>query len=383
MKVSIVVPVYNEQDNVLPLAEELNRLTAALPDLEVLLVDDGSRDGTWGVIESLAAADSRVVGLKLSRNRGHQNALLAGLMNADGDAVISLDADLQDDVAVIDDMITAWQSGFEIVFGVRRSRKEDSFFKRWTARRYYALLAGLMNADGDAVISLDADLQDDITLIDDMVAAWQSGFEIVYGVRRSRAEDSFFKRWTARRYYGLLRMLGVDVVPDHAEYRLLGRAALEALAEFPETNLFLRGLVPQLGFRSTQVLYDRKARTAGETKYPLRRMVGLGLDGITSFSAVPLRLIAAGGAVLFVLSSIVAVWVAGVRLFTDHAVPGWASTTLPIYALGGVQLLCLGVVGEYVAKVYMEVKRRPRYLIERVAGDVGGVIRTDKSKLQQ
>ena len=325
-RLSIVMPCYNEQQG---LADSARQVLQVLSDLvargrvgegsNLWLVDDGSRDGTWGVIETLAAADQRVVGLKLSRNRGHQNALLAGLMNADGDAVISLDADLQDDIGVIDDMVSAWQSGFEIVFGVRRSRDEDSFFKRWTARRYYALL----------------------------------------------------------------RLLGVDVVPDHAEYRLLGRAALEALSEFPETNLFLRGLVPQLGFRSTQVFYDRKARTAGETKYPLRKMVGLGLDGITSFSAVPLRLIAAGGAALFVLSSIVAVWVVGVRLFTDHAVPGWASTTLPIYALGGVQLLCLGVVGEYVAKVYMEVKRRPRYLIERVAGDVGGVVRTDKSKPQQ
>jgi len=325
-RLSIVMPCYNEEQG---LAESARQVLQVLSDLvargrvgegsSLWLVDDGSRDGTWAVIEALAAADPRVVGLKLSRNRGHQNALLAGLMNADGDAVISLDADLQDDIGVIDDMVSAWQSGFEIVYGVRRSREQDSFFKRWTARRYYALL----------------------------------------------------------------RRLGVDVVPDHAEYRLLGRAALEALSEFPETNLFLRGLVPQLGFRSTQVFYDRKARTAGETKYPLRKMVGLGLDGITSFSAVPLRLIAAGGAALFVLSSVVAVWVVGVRLFTDHAVPGWASTTLPIYALGGVQLLCLGVVGEYVAKVYMEVKRRPRYLIERVAGDVGGVIRTDKSKPQQ
>jgi polyisoprenyl-phosphate glycosyltransferase len=323
-RVSLVMPCYNEQEGLAASAGLVLRLLSDLlargrvaEGSNLWLVDDGSRDGTWGIIESLAAADPRVVGLKLSRNRGHQNALLAGLMNA----------------------------------------------------------------DGDAVISLDADLQDDITVIDQMIAAWQAGHEVVYGVRRSREQDSFFKRWTARRYYGLLRRLGVDVVPDHAEYRLMSRAALEALAEFPETNLFLRGLVPQLGFRSTQVHYDRQPRLAGETKYPLRRMVGLGLDGITSFSAVPLRLIAAGGAALFVLSMLVAVWVVGVRLFTDHAVPGWASTTLPIYALGGVQLLCLGVVGEYVAKVYMEVKRRPRYLIERITGGaVPGVVRTDKLK---
>lgn len=325
-RLSVVMPCYNEQEGLAGAARQVLDLLASLvargriAEANLWLVDDGSRDGTWAVIESLAAADARVVGLRLSRNRGHQNALLAGLMNADGDAVISLDADLQDDIGVIDEML----------------------------------------------------------------AAWQSGHELVYGVRRSRDQDSRFKRWTARRYYGLLRRLGVDVVPDHAEYRLMSRAALEALAEFPETNLFLRGLVPQLGFRSTCVYYDRLPRRAGDTHYPLHRMVGLGLDGITSFSAVPLRLIAAGGAVLFVLSTLVALWVMGVRLFTDHAVPGWASTTLPIYALGGVQLLCLGVVGEYVAKIYLEVKRRPRYLIERVVGDAGTVTaRTDKSKRQQ
>jgi glycosyltransferase involved in cell wall biosynthesis len=323
-RISIVMPCYNEQEGLAASAQQVLQLLAELRSRgrvaegsNLWLVDDGSHDATWSVIEGLAAADPHVVGLKLSRNRGHQNALLAGLLNADGDAVISLDADLQDDIAIIDDMI----------------------------------------------------------------GAWQAGHEIVYGVRRSRVQDSYFKRWTARRYYSLLRLLGVDVVPDHAEYRLMSRAALAALAEFPETNLFLRGLVPQLGFRSTQVHYDRKLRLAGDSKYPLRRMVGLGLDGITSFSAVPLRLIAAGGAVLFVLSTLVAVWVVGVRLFTDHAVPGWTSTTLPIYALGGVQLLCLGVVGEYVAKVYMEVKRRPRYLIEKSVGKVDSVVaRTDKFK---
>jgi hypothetical protein len=159
------------------------------------------------------------------------------------------------------------------------------------------------------------------------------------------------------------------VVPDHAEFRLLGRNALQALAEYPETNLFLRGLIPQLGFRTARVLYDRRLRLAGHTKYPLGRMLGLGIDGITSFSAVPLRMIAATGALLFLFSMGVSLWVLGVKLFTDHAVPGWASTTLPIYALGGVQLLSLGLVGEYVAKIYVEVKRRPRYIIERMTSD--------------
>lgn len=309
MRLSIVVPCYNESA---VLAECVRQLRQVLQDLEargkveagsrLWLVDDGSRDDTWAQIERLAAQHADVVGVKLSRNRGHQNALLAGLLTADGDAVVSLDADLQDDVGVIEQMVDAWHAGSEVVFGVRRSRAEDSFFKRWSARRYYALL----------------------------------------------------------------RVLGVDIVPDHAEFRLLGRAALDALARYPESNLFLRGLVPQLGFPSTRVYYDRLQRAGGRSKYPLSRMLGLGIDGITSFSAVPLRMIAALGALLFVVSMGVSAWVLGVKLFTDHALPGWASTTLPIYALGGVQLLSLGLVGEYVAKIYMEVKRRPRFVIERV-----------------
>jgi polyisoprenyl-phosphate glycosyltransferase len=311
MRLSFVIPCYNEEAVLGRCAHQLLGLLDALrakgkiaADSNLWLVDDGSRDGTWKLIESLAAQHSAVIGVKLSRNRGHQNALLAGLMSADGDAVISLDADLQDDTAVIEEMIDAHIAGSEVVFGVRRSRRQDTFFKRWSARRYYALL----------------------------------------------------------------RMLGVEVVPDHAEFRLLGRSALQALAEYPETNLFLRGLIPQLGFRTTQVFYDRQLRSAGETKYPLGRMLGLGIDGITSFSAVPLRMIAATGAVLFLVTMGISAWVLGVKLFTDHAVPGWASTTLPIYALGGVQLLSLGLVGEYVAKIYVEVKRRPRYIIERVTG---------------
>ena len=323
MRLSVVIPCYNEEA---ALADSVREVRQALDSLEarrkiargsqIWLIDDGSRDGTWPLIESLSAADPQVVGMKLSRNRGHQHALLAGLLSADGDAVISMDADLQDDLGVLEEMVDAWRAGSEIV----------------------------------------------------------------YGVRRSRTEDTLFKRWTARRYYGLLRVLGVDIVPDHAEFRLMGRKALEALAEYPEANLFLRGLIPQLGFRSAQVLYDRRLRLAGETKYPLRRMVGLGIDGITSFSAVPLRLIAATGAVLFVLSTVVALWVLAVRIFTDRAVPGWASITLPIYALGGVQLLSLGVVGEYVAKIYLEVKRRPRYIVERTTRDPAVVEARDNSQ---
>ncbi len=268
MRLSVVIPCYNEEPalastvgQVRQLLDEL-RAKGKVTGSNLWLIDDGSRDGTWKLIEQLAAQHADVIGVKLSRNRGHQNALLAGLMSADGDAVITLDADLQDDIAVVEEMLDAHLAGSEVVFGVRRSRVQDTFFKRWSARRYYALL----------------------------------------------------------------RVLGVEVVPDHAEFRLLGRAALGALAEYPETNLFLRGLIPQLGFRSARVFYDRRLRVAGETKYPLPRMLGLAIDGVTSFSAVPLRMIAATGALLFLVAMGVSIWVLGVKLFTDHAIPGWAST---------------------------------------------------------
>jgi len=309
VKLSLVVPCYNEEA---ALPETTRRLQELLEDLirrgkvdddsSIWLVDDGSRDQTWPFIHSLSTRSARFFGVKLARNHGHQ----------------------------------------------------------------FALLAGLLSADGDAVISLDADLQDDLGVIEQMVDEYEKGHEIVYGVRNKRVTDTWFKRWTAERYYGLLGMLGVGIVPNHADYRLMGRAALNALEEYREVNLFLRGIVPQLGFRSTRVYYERHERIAGETKYPLKKMVALAADGITSFSAVPLRLIAALGAGVFIMSVGLAIWILAVRLFTDRAVPGWASTTLPIYALGGIQLLSLGVVGEYVAKVYMETKRRPRFLIEKI-----------------
>ncbi|HTQ37171.1 MAG TPA: glycosyltransferase family 2 protein [Steroidobacteraceae bacterium] len=312
MRLSIVVPCYNESA---VLADSTRRLRLVLEELRqkgkiaaasnLWLIDDGSTDDTWPLIRQLAAAHADVVGVKLSHNCGHQNALLAGIEQA----------------------------------------------------------------DGEAVVTLDADLQDDITAIEAMVDAHAAGSEVVFGVRRDRGQDSPFKRGTARAYYRLLRVLGVEVVPDHADFRLLGRAARGALLAHPEGNLFLRGLVPRLGFRSTRVLYERQPRAQGRSKYSLARMLGLGIDGITSFSAVPLRMIAAVGACLFVIAMAVSLWVLGVRLFTARAIPGWASTTLPIYALGGVQLLSLGLVGEYVAKIYMEVKRRPRYLVEQVTRD--------------
>jgi polyisoprenyl-phosphate glycosyltransferase len=233
----------------------------------------------------------------------------------------------------------------------------------------YALLAGLSSADGDAVISLDADLQDDLSVIEQMIDAFADGNEIVYGVRNRRMNDSFFKRWTAKRYYGLLRFLGVNIIPNHADYRLMGRAALVALGDYREVNLFLRGIIPQLGFRSTSVYYERQQRIAGESKYPLGKMVALAMDGVTSFSPVPLRVIAVLGAMVFLASVGVSIWVLSVRFMTNRAVPGWASITLPIYGLGGVQLLSLGVVGEYIAKVYMETKQRPRFVIEKIVGE--------------
>jgi glycosyltransferase involved in cell wall biosynthesis len=309
MRLSLVVPCYNEQEALPQSVPQIGALMRELigrgliaADSNVWFVDDGSRDSTWSILESLALRDEMFVAVKLSRNRGHQNALLAGLLSADGDAIVSIDVDLQDDLA--------------------------------------------------AIVK--------------MVEAYHAGYEVVYGVRAARATDTWFKRWTALRFYGLMKFLGVEIVPNHADFRLLGRMAVEALRCHGEVNLFLRGIIPQLGFRSTSVHYDRADRIAGESKYPLRAMLKLALEGVTSFSPAPLRMIAGLGGIVCLLSLFMVLWVLGIRLLTDRALPGWASTTLPIYALGGVQLLCIGVLGEYVAKIYSETKARPRFLIERV-----------------
>jgi len=309
MNISFVVPCYNEEDALPHTSEQLVKLLDDLiargkagPASNMWFVDDGSRDRTWEIIESLAAKSPRIVGVKLARNIGHQNALLAGLLSADGDAIISLDADLQDDLGAVERMIDAHAKGYEIV----------------------------------------------------------------YGVRALRTTDTPLKRWTALGYYRISRMLGVDLVPNHADYRLMGRRAIKALGNYGEVNLFLRGIIPQLGFKSCSVYYDRNARVAGESKYPVRKMVALALTGVTSFSAAPVRLIAAMGGILFLISAAMSLWVLVVRLVTNTAVPGWASVTLPIYALGGIQMLCMGVIGEYVAKIYLETKRRPRFLIEHI-----------------
>jgi polyisoprenyl-phosphate glycosyltransferase len=309
MKLSLVVPCYNEEEALPYTAPALENLMLDLiarqkisADSNVWLIDDGSLDGTWCQIDALVRRSALFVGIKLSRNRGHQNALLAGLLSA----------------------------------------------------------------DGDAVISIDADLQNDLNVIERMIETHRAGYEIVYGVRKARDTDTWFKRWTALRYYGLLRKVGVEVVPNHADFRLMGRNSLNALGMHAEVNLFLRGIIPQLGYRTTSVFYDCLERVAGESKYTLRKMIALALDGITSFSTVPLRLIAGLGGLVCIFSMVMVLFVLGVRLFTDRALPGWTSITLPVYLLGGVQLLCVGILGEYVGKTYAETKGRPRYLIEKL-----------------
>lgn len=311
---SLVLPCYNEEE-VLP--ETTARLVALLARLKqageiaadsaIYYVDDGSRDRTWQMIEDYARAGGGVRGIKLSRNRGHQNALLCGLMTAPGDILISLDADLQDD--------------------------------------------------------LDA--------IPRMVAEYRRGSEVVLAVRSRRTTDHFLKRFTAEGYYKLLAFLGVQIVYNHADYRLLSRRAIEALRSYDETHLFLRALVLQLGFKTSVVEFERAERFAGESKYPLSKMLALAWQGITSFTAYPLRLITGAGVLVSLGSLGMAIWALVVRLFTEHALPGWASVVIPMYFLGGVQLLSLGIIGEYLAKVYEAAKRRPRFHVETVCGGQG------------
>ncbi|OGA34401.1 MAG: glycosyltransferase [Betaproteobacteria bacterium RIFCSPLOWO2_12_FULL_62_13b] len=308
---SIVVPCYNEEAVLPETARRLLELIGRLRHAgkvgarsSVYFIDDGSKDRTWPLIEKLSRQHPAIGGVKLSRNRGHQNALIAGLFRA----------------------------------------------------------------PGDVVVSVDADLQDDLNAIEEMIDAHLAGCDIVYGVRRSRCVDTMFKRFTAEAYYRVLKAMGVDVIFNHADYRLMSRRAIEALKEFKEVNLFLRGIIPQLGFATAIVRYDRAGRFAGASKYPLMKMLALAVQGITSFSATPLRMITATGLIVSLGTFIVTLWALFVRLFTDDAVPGWTSTVVPMYFLGGIQLLSLGVIGEYLAKVYMETKKRPRYIIEKVVG---------------
>jgi len=301
----LVVPCYNEEE-VLPetsrrLKEKLTALTAEgkiTDKSRVLFVDDGSRDKTWQMISALHEEDERFGGVKLSRNRGHQNALMAGL-------TASLDHPC------------------------------------------------------DAVISLDADLQDDIDAIDRMVDSCINGNDVVYGVRSARDTDTFFKRTTAQGFYKVMKMLGVDLVYDHADYRLLSRRALEGLMQFDEVNLFLRGIVPQIGYKSDIVTYERGERFAGESKYPLKKMIAFAIEGITSFSVRPVRLITAAGAAISAVSALI--WLILLFTSTDATIKAAAS----IWTLGGIELVALGVVGEYVGRVYQETKHRPRFIIEK------------------
>ncbi|WP_084151117.1 glycosyltransferase family 2 protein [Azohydromonas australica] len=309
--VSLVLPCYNEQE-VLP--ETTTRLVALMARLKadrvvssdsaIFFVDDGSRDRTWELITRYTEKYTQVCGIKLSRNRGHQNALLCGLMTAPGDVLISLDADLQDDLEAIPRMIEAYRQGSEIVYGVRSKREKDSFFKRFTAEGYYKLLAAL----------------------------------------------------------------GVQVVFNHADFRLMSRRAIESLRRYDETHLFLRGMVPLLGLKTSTVEFERAQRFAGESKYPLTKMLALAWQGITSFTAYPLRLITGVGVLISMGSLAMAFWALGVKMFSGQALPGWASTVIPMYFLGGVQLLSLGVIGEYVAKIYESSKRRPRFHVETLCG---------------
>ena len=304
----VVIPCYNEEQ-MLPITAEalikkLDELKAEgriAQNSKVMFVDDGSKDKTWEIIQKLHEASPVFTGLKLSRNKGHQNALLAGLM---------------------------------------------------TARNY-----------ADIVVSMDADLQDDINAIDGFLDKRADGCDIVYGVRSSREKDTAFKRGTAQAYYKLLEHMGVEITYNHADYRLMSKRAIDALAEFKEVNLFLRGLVPMVGFKSDIVKYVRNERVAGESKYPLKKMLALAWNGITSFSVKPIDFITALGGFLIFLCVIAAVY-ALVSYCNGHTVPGWTSLILSIWFLGGMQLVAIGMIGQYIGKIYIEVKHRPRYNVE-------------------
>ncbi len=310
----IVIPCYNEHE-VLPITAPMFRAEIMdligkqkiSPDSKILFVNDGSRDNTWEIICNLAQQDPVYRGISQSRNRGHQNAVLAGLLEAKNQC--------------------------------------------------------------DITISIDCDGQDDISAMEAMVDAYHAGNDIVYGARAQRKTDTFFKRFTAQSYYKLLHMMGVEVVYNHADYRLVSRKALEAFAEFEEVNLFLRGMFPLVGFKSTVVHYDRTERIAGESHYPLRKMLALAIDGITSLSIKPIRLISAIGFLVSALSAVGVLW-SILQFLLGKTVSGWASTVCIVCFVSGVQLLSLGVVGEYIGKIYTEVKHRPRYIISARTEDL-------------
>ena len=305
-----MLPCYNEE---LVLEETTSRLTLILQklinnekissDSYILFIDDGSKDKTWEIIEDLSKNNLFIKGIKLSKNQGHQNALLAGMEY------------------VLDKC--------------------------------------------DCLISLDADLQQDENSIEEFLDKFIDGCEVVLGIRNDRRTDSFFKKTTALAFYKLMSIMGVNVVKNHADYRLISNRANKSLLDFKEVNLFLRGLVPLIGYKMDYVYFDVKDRFAGESKYTLSKMLSFAIDGITSFSVTPLRVISAVGFLIFFFSIVMSLYVVGAILFTSSAVPGWASTVLPIYFLGGIQILSIGIVGEYIGKIYKETKRRPRFFIEK------------------
>ncbi|MEK8216540.1 glycosyltransferase family 2 protein [Paenibacillus sp. FSL L8-0463] len=311
---TLVIPCYNEEA-VLP--ETIRQLTLILNNLiqinkisqnsKILFIDDGSRDSTWELIESHNKVNKYVHGLKLAKNAGHQNALLAGLISA----------------------------------------KDYS----------------------DIIISIDADLQDDLNVIHEFINKYKEGYDVVYGVRKSRSTDTFFKRSTAQGFYRLMNTMGVNLVFNHADYRLMSKRAVQHLSEFKEVNLFLRGLVPLIGFRSTEVYYDRNERFAGESKYPLKKMLAFAFDGITSFSVTPIRLITGLGFIISLFSILVAIYIL-ISKFSGSTTSGWSSLMISIWFIGGVQLVALGLIGEYIGKIYKEVKARPKYIIEKLTLEV-------------
>lgn len=308
-KLSIVVPCYNEEEVLHETTKELTRIVTNLiksdkiaPNSKIVFVDDGSKDQTWNLIDEFSKENEIVSGVKLSRNFGHQGALLAGVTAA--------------------------------------------------------------SKDSDAVVTIDADLQDDVNAIPKMVDSFIAGSEVVYGVRNNRDTDSAFKRNTAEMFYKFMGWLGVKLVPDSADFRLMSKRACEVLLSYKETNLFLRGIVPLVGFKSDKVYYARKERFAGESKYPLRKMIKFALDGITSFSIVPIKMIMGLGFFIVLISIFLLIYTL-VQKINGHVVSGWSSMMISIWALGGVQLICISVIGEYVGKIFSEVKHRPRFTIER------------------
>lgn len=306
----LVIPCYNEEavlhETAKQLLEKMNSMFdrgMISRESKIMFVNDGSRDKTWEIIQELHESNPIYSGVKLSRNKGHQNALLAGLMTA----------------------------------------KEKA----------------------DMTISLDADLQDDVDVIDKMVEKYYEGNDVVYGVRSARDTDTFFKKFTAEGFYKIMQAMGVEIVFNHADYRLMSKRALEGLSEFREVNLFLRGIVPLIGYKSDIVTYERHERFAGESKYPLKKMLAFATDGITSFSIKPIRMITTCGFLIFAISILMLLYFLVVH-FMGKTVHGWTSTIVSIWAIGGLQLLAIGIVGEYIGKIYLETKARPKYIIETV-----------------